>query len=371
MSAPSDSATDPLAYAPKWARDSAIAERRNAARQDRVSKSNDEVLFGSAVAEAPDDAWLTVSQAQSLDPIVMPPPPPRSLLRVVGRLSIAATAGAIMALFLVGKLPSWGPVAKGDRLHTASFETRFIGQKDQTSNLDSYVAQLVHINIARQRENEDPRLAQPLAGTTEDQPSSRATDGASRSAAVNDEPRLAQPLAATTADQPSSHTTEGASHSAPVNDETRVAQPLGGTIADQPSSRTTDGASRGAPVNDEPRLTNVLRGTTAEYATEPTSPTPRAPNPDDIAAFLNRGLELISSGDIAAARVLLLRAAEVRDPNAALALASSFDPILLERLGAYGVVPDVSSARRWYEKAKEFGSEEASSRLEMLARRGM
>jgi len=98
---------------------------------------------------------------------------------------------------------------------------------------------------------------------------------------------------------------------------------------------------------------------------------PHAPNPDDIAAFLNRGLELISSGDIAAARVLLLRAAEVRDPNAALALASSFDPILLERLGAWGVVPDVSSARRWYEKAKEFGSEEASSRLEMLARRGM
>jgi hypothetical protein len=340
VSAPSDSATDPSAYAPKWARDSAIAERRNAARQDRVSKSSDEVLFGSAVAEAPDDAWLTEwSQAQSLDPIVMPPPPPRSLLRVVGRLSIAAAAGAIMALFLVGKFPSWGPVAKGDRVHTASFETRFIGQKDQTSNLDSYVAQLVHINIARQRENEEPRLAQPLGETIADQPSSRATDGASRSAPVNEEPRLAQPLA--------------------------------GTTADQPSSRATDGASRSAPVNEEPRLTNLLRGTTAEYATEPTSPTPRPPNPDDIAAFLNRGLELISSGDIAAARVLLLRAAEVRDPNAALALASTFDPILLERIRAYGVVPDVSSARRWYEKAKEFGSEEASSRLEMLARRGM
>ena len=269
MSAPSDSATDPLAYAPKWARDSAIAERRNAARQDRVSKSTDEVLFGSAVAEAPDDAWLTEwSQAQSLDPIVMPPPPPRSLLRVVGRLSIAAAAGAIMALFLVGKFPSWGPVAKGDRVHTASFETRFIGQKDQTSNLNSYVAQLVDINVVRQRENEEPRLTQPLDGTT----------------------------------------------------------------ADQPSSRATDGASRSAPVNEEPRLSNLPRGTTAEYATEPTSPTPRAPNSDDIAAFLNRGLELISSGDIAAARVLLLRAAEVRDPKAALALASTFDPILLERI---------------------------------------
>ena len=77
------------------------------------------------------------------------------------------------------------------------------------------------------------------------------------------------------------------------------------------------------------------------------------------------------SGDIAAARVLLLRAAEARDPKAVLALAETFDPIILERVRAYGVFPDVPSARRWYEKAKEFGSEEAPTRLEMLARRGM
>jgi hypothetical protein len=52
-------------------------------------------------------------------------------------------------------------------------------------------------------------------------------------------------------------------------------------------------------------------------------------------------------------------------------LAATFDPIMLERIGAYGVVPDVSSARSWYEKTKEFGSEEAPPRLEMLARRKM
>jgi TPR repeat protein len=79
----------------------------------------------------------------------------------------------------------------------------------------------------------------------------------------------------------------------------------------------------------------------------------------------------MARGDIAAARVLLLRAAEARDPKAALALAATFDPIILERVRAYGAVPDVSSARRWYEKAKEFGSEEAPRRLEMLARREM
>jgi TPR repeat protein len=129
-------------------------------------------------------------------------------------------------------------------------------------------------------------------------------------------------------------------------------------IADQASSRTSE----------EPRLTEPP---TVEHVTEPTSPSPRALPPDEIAAFLKRGQELAASGDIAAARVVLLRAAEARDPKAALALAATFDPINLERFRAYGVVPDVALARRWYEKAKEFGSEEAPQRLEMLARREM
>jgi TPR repeat protein len=34
-----------------------------------------------------------------------------------------------------------------------------------------------------------------------------------------------------------------------------------------------------------------------------------------------------------------------------------------------GVVPDIAMARAWYEKAKEFGSTDASLRLELLASR--
>jgi TPR repeat protein len=108
-----------------------------------------------------------------------------------------------------------------------------------------------------------------------------------------------------------------------------------------------------------------------EHLTKPGSPILRGLNPDEIAVFLKRGQEFMAIGDIAAARVVLLRAAEARDAKAALALAATFDPIMLKQIGAYGVVPDVSSARRWYEKAKEFGSEEAPTRLEMLARREM
>ena len=57
------------------------------------------------------------------------------------------------------------------------------------------------------------------------------------------------------------------------------------------------------------------------------------------------------TGDVAAARVVLLRAAEARDPKAALALAGTFDPIVLHKIGVYGIVGvDISSARSWYEK---------------------
>ena len=333
MSTPTDGVTGPLAYAPKWARDAATVEKHNAAREHRVSTGNQEIPFGSGLAEARFSDGVRPTEfspeAPSLDPVVLTPPPPRSLLRVgfaiAGGLAISAAAGAIATLFVMENLPSWGLVARGDRLGVTSFETRFVGQNAQTSNLDlfSYASQLASINIATQRENQHAHLTEPLRGV--DHTSSTATDGASAPAPANEEPRLAEPLR--------------------------------GSTADQSSSTATDASSRSTLANETPRLAEPL----------PTRPLAS----DQIAAFLKRGQELVASGDITAAHVMLLRAAEARDPQAALALAATFDPIILERTRAYGVVPDVSSARAWYEKAKEFGSEEAPRRLEMLARREM
>jgi hypothetical protein len=304
MSSPMDGATDPLAYAPKWARDAALAKR------------DEEYFFRSAIAEEPStiDTCRTECSlaARSLDPIILPPPTFRSLWRgrfaIAGGLAISVAAGAITALFVMGELPSWGLVTKDDRLEAASLESRFVGPTGQASKLDlfSYASQLASVNIASEPANQEPLLAEPLRGATAD------------------------------------HVT---------------------------STRTTDGSSPTEPANQEPLLAEPLRGATV--VTEQTSPTWRALNPDEIAAFLKRGQELIASGDIAGARVILLRTAEARDPKGALALAATFDPIMLKKIGAYGIVADVSSARSWYEKAKEFGSEEAPRRLEMLAEREM
>jgi hypothetical protein len=98
---------------------------------------------------------------------------------------------------------------------------------------------------------------------------------------------------------------------------------------------------------------------------------------DEVADLVRRGNEFINRGDLASARLVLQRAAEAGDPQAALMLAGTYDPILLEKVGIQGFArdvvegfaPDAALARTWYERAKELGSSEAVRRLEMLGRR--
>jgi len=90
-------------------------------------------------------------------------------------------------------------------------------------------------------------------------------------------------------------------------------------------------------------------------------------DPNEIASALRRGTALIASGDLAAARLVLRRAAEAGDARSAMTLAETYDPAILEKLGVHGVVPDLAKARSWYEKAKQFGATEATQRLELLA----
>ena len=97
---------------------------------------------------------------------------------------------------------------------------------------------------------------------------------------------------------------------------------------------------------------------------------PRQLAAEEIATLLKRGEELFKTGDLAGARLLLQRAAEAHDPVGALALATTYDPNVLDELGVRGVAGDAAMARAWYEKAREYGSREAPRRLELLASQG-
>ena len=90
-------------------------------------------------------------------------------------------------------------------------------------------------------------------------------------------------------------------------------------------------------------------------------------NPNEVADFVRRAQELLATGDLQAARLLLLRAAQAHDARAALLLAKSFDPIVSKRIGMADAEPDLAQARNWYQKAEEWGASEARHELDALA----
>jgi len=95
-------------------------------------------------------------------------------------------------------------------------------------------------------------------------------------------------------------------------------------------------------------------------------PTLRKPDREEISVLLKRGKDLIANGDLAAARLVLQRAADADDAEAALALGATYDPSVLRALKVYGFKADPVKARVWYEKASELGSAAAPRRLETL-----
>ena len=90
-------------------------------------------------------------------------------------------------------------------------------------------------------------------------------------------------------------------------------------------------------------------------------------DPEELASMRLHADQFIRSGDLSSARLLLERAAEAGDGNAALTLAGTFDPNVLKTLGFQDGAADIEMARLWYERAEKFGSAEARDRLQQLA----
>jgi len=96
----------------------------------------------------------------------------------------------------------------------------------------------------------------------------------------------------------------------------------------------------------------------------------RQPDAAEIALLLKNGTVLMGNGDIVAARLMFQRAAETGDAPAAFALAETYDPAVLEKMGTKGAIKaDIALAQKWYAKAKDLGSTAAPERLARITRR--
>jgi len=128
--------------------------------------------------------------------------------------------------------------------------------------------------------------------------------------------------------------------------------------ASPPGGAASGEAVAAAPGGPEPKAAQRKYATVASGAPSAIGPT---------ATLVKRGQDFIANGDLAAARLVLRRAVDRGDAQAALLLGSTYDPASFKRLKVIGLAPDPGQARAWYQRAVDLGSAEAVRRLEPLA----
>jgi len=99
---------------------------------------------------------------------------------------------------------------------------------------------------------------------------------------------------------------------------------------------------------------------------QPAAPAARRMDPDELAGLLKRARSLLAVGDIPAARLLLERAADAQEAEAALMLGTTYDPLVIGNQDMRSITPDPAMARQWYQKAAALGSADARRRLSQI-----
>jgi len=125
-----------------------------------------------------------------------------------------------------------------------------------------------------------------------------------------------------------------------------------------------------SPSRDETAAAYQSAIKTRVVAIEPeareTAPAARRIDPDELAVLLKRAKSLLAIGDITSARLLLERAADAQEADAALMLAGTYDPQVLGAQDMRSITPDPAMARLWYQKAVQLGSSDAKRRLSQI-----
>jgi TPR repeat protein len=98
----------------------------------------------------------------------------------------------------------------------------------------------------------------------------------------------------------------------------------------------------------------------------PAVPAARRIDAEELALLLKRAKGLLAIGDITSARLLLERAADAQEVEAAMMLAGTYDPQVLGTQDQRSITPDPAMARTWYQKAAQLGSADAKRRLSQL-----
>ena len=139
-----------------------------------------------------------------------------------------------------------------------------------------------------------------------------------------------------------------------------------GTILAEAASALVVGPAVVLAADQEPAAALSLDNTSALY--RPAGHSPPTPPLSDLSEareerLLAVGERHLAQGNIAAARAFFRRAADAGLAVGATLLATTYDPVELQRLKVLGVVADPKEARKWYGRARELGAPDDPSRL--------
>ncbi len=142
--------------------------------------------------------------------------------------------------------------------------------------------------------------------------------------------------------------------------EVAVVQP---SAPDTFKTKTVNAAKPEQPAASAPFQANLVPEPSAPHEAVQRRTTPR-PEVEDL---IREGNKRMREGDIIEARILYQKAVSLGDPEAALAMGRSYDPIYFARIDNKNAEPDPAKAFDWYRKAMDAGaSQTAMVRIENL-----
>jgi hypothetical protein len=402
MSAPSDRSNDPNSvsyYAPRGARPTRLppVEPMPALIPEVPPSESRTSLVAANDPFEGDIAVQRLRARRSLDPEFAPAPPlplrNRSWLAVVSRLVMVILAAAVVALIAIGQFPfptGWRQPASDRGIELASTSTRSVPAV-AGKGAEVVIPRLL-VQGSRGMTGEPAPLGVTLQGRADGGvimitglvAGMTLSNGSAVGAEAWQVPATDAVLGNTWILPPKDfvgavdlvaelHLADTTvAHRRPIHLEWVAPPPPVAAAPAVVAAAPAVVAAAPAAVAAAPPVTPTQRSVAAPAAA-PVSAPPRQATPprqldrEEIAVLVKRGKDFIANGDLAAARLVLQRAAESKDAEAALSLAATYDPLVLRELKVYGFAADVAMARIWYEKAKEFGSAEAPRRLEILA----
>ena len=173
------------------------------------------------------------------------------------------------------------------------------------------------------------------------------------------------PIGGATRDQSATQaaSNQPAARQIPLKDPARVSDPV--TLASVNASAPRLGTPSREDIVSAYHTALQSQAPAARIGNEAAAPS-KTLDAETLAALMTRAKSLLALGDIAAARLLLERAANAQDASAAFLLAQTYDPVVLGVRDTRSITADPVMARDWYRKAASFGSADAQQRLTQL-----